>query len=68
MRTTPSKPMLSTAQQNNINGVLAVYAPGTRYGDMSVARARQQLAGEGFSDTQIDAMLDLRRIEPKVQS
>lgn len=57
--------LLSTEQIDHINGVLALKAPGTQYGRISVKNARRQLAGEGFDGVQIDAMLDLRMIEVK---
>lgn len=68
MSKTPIKAMLSTEQRNHINGILAWARPGTRYGDMSVERARTQLLGDGFDDTTVEAMLDLRKVEPKVSA
>lgn len=59
------EPEVSTEQRDHINAVLAQKAPGTRFGPMKVRSARRHLTGEGFTEYQIDAMLELRRIEFK---
>lgn len=60
-----NQPMLTAQQREDINTALATLSPGTIYGPMREATARKQLAGEGFDDIQIEAMLTGRGMEIK---